>query len=109
MTDSRFTRYCGRCLNRIQGNTVGSVLSCGDFLCNGCETKLDENETCPLCKKKNVQALKLNNPDLPEEVSKKLSSTTEMLETLYSTLEFQVKSYKRLARKLLTDRSEMQR
>jgi hypothetical protein len=101
--DSKFVMVCGSCFSGIRGN--GCVLSCGDFLCSPCCGKIGPIRNCPLCNKE-VKSLPLGK-DLPVEVTNNVADHSTALEKLYESLEFQAKGYKRLLRKLITERVEM--
>lgn len=108
MSETAPIQYCGRCFKRLTNGT-GTVLSCGDFLCVSCESSVEVGGICQLCRKSISGKVKLNAKDKPEEISRFIADTADMMETLYSALEFQVKGYKRIIKKLLADRSDMQR
>lgn len=102
MSDS-FIYICGSCFINIRENQ-GVVLNCGDFLCNRCSSACIN---CPLCSKENVAKLSLNSSDKPPDVAVRMSSTTLLMENLYSAIEFQSKSYTRIIRKLVTERATL--
>ena len=90
-----FTRRCGVCFNEFKNS--GYVLCCGDFLCHSC-FKINPNPSnCLLCKKNASERIDLSNVNqIPEEVLVRLEDSTDIMEKLYETMEFQVKNYKRL-------------
>ena len=102
--DSKFLLLCGSCYNVLPRQS-GSVLSCGDFLCSSCSVKFPYD--CPLCNK-SVAKLDLNKPtiEIPEEVYFKLEDSTIIMEKLHGAVDFQLKSYKRVIRKLIYERND---
>jgi hypothetical protein len=103
--DSKFILLCGSCHKLLPPNS-GTVLSCGDFLCTRCSSL--HEDICPLCNKNNIAKLKLEDTkNLPEEVIYKTTNITLLMERLHGAMEFQLKSYKRLLRKLITERNQL--
>ena len=102
--DSKFLLLCGNCYNVLPRET-GSVLSCGDFLCSLCSVKYPAD--CPLCNK-NIAKLDLNKPasEIPEEVYAKVEDSTSLMEKLHGAIDFQLKNYKRIIRKLIFERND---
>lgn len=96
-----FTILCSVCFEQIQPyNGKACVLSCGDFLCQGCSLK-NTNNACQACGKVGVRSAALDNT-LPEEVRLNISDPTEGIQSLHSILLFQVKFYKQTIKRLLT-------
>ncbi len=100
MSGLEFLIFCGRCFAMISPQERGgSVLSCGDFLCNGCAQTLLPGSTCPSCGRSGVRAAILND-HLPEEVKVNIADPTKQLECLYQVFGFQTRYYKSIIRKL---------
>lgn len=89
MSALKFNIFCGNCFATIAPGS-GIVLSCGDFLCSSC-SHLDQN-TCPVCNTNGVRTAGLSNP--PAEVSKNMTDTANHLESIFTTLKFQLNHYK---------------
>ena len=101
MADNSFIPICGYCF-KSSSSRHGSVLSCGDFLCESCCSQ--NLDSCPLCSKQ-FKSLDLSIPDLPEDVLRNVTDSSVQMENLYGAIEFQLKSYKRIIKVLLTERS----
>lgn len=85
------------------------MLSCGDFLCPNCAKLTSVITVCPLCNKSDPLSVNLAHSDLPKEITNNLEDCSDILESLYTVFEFQIKSYKRILKKLLMERAMMQR
>lgn len=89
MAELSFDPFCGNCLRLIPPKT-GTVLSCGDFLCDQCSHIA--NNGCPSCNSKAINTVTLENP--PPEVSSMLNNPAGDLQNVFDTLKFQIRHYK---------------
>ena len=95
-----FAIHCGRCFSEIFDNENGSVLSCGDFICSKC-LEPDSNilDSCPACGKAGVRVANLRK-GLPAEVCKSIVNVATSIDSIKTSLQFQVKHYKHIIKTL---------